>query len=191
MISRRAIVNAGLASAVVLGGETAARSSVSSPENFWSTAAPIIQAGPPMNFDRAYQILAEENLDGLILCSPTNIFHATGYVDRVARMHDTPTSFVIISKDPKRRPALVMNQFLYFYSYSDCGLNSPIDVFISQAQIEVKINCGQILLLYLRMQASVHYGVLSRLALVRIAAFWGAAICPPMPLNRSVALSRT
>jgi len=130
MISRRNFVNSGLASAAVLSGETAAQSSVSLPENFWATATPVIQAGPPMNFDRAYQILAEESLDGLILCSPTNIFHATGYVDRVARMHDTPTSFVIISKDPKRRPALVMNQFLYFYSYSDCGLTSPIDVFI-------------------------------------------------------------
>lgn len=130
IISRRNLLQAGLTGAVALGGEAAARPLSNRPKNFWEEASSIIQSGPLINFERAYRILEEENLDGVILCNPTNIFHVTGYVDRVARMHDTPMSFVLLSKDSKRRPVLVMNQFLYFYSYSDSGLQSPVDFFL-------------------------------------------------------------
>lgn len=93
-------------------------------------AAAIVRSGPLMNLERAYRVMAEEGLDGLVMAEPINIFHLTGYYDHVSIRHDSPASYVLLSRDPKRPPALVMSQFLYYYSFADNGLTAPIEPFV-------------------------------------------------------------
>ena len=132
MIDRRAVLQAGFSS-VLAGGipsDAIAAGKEAGPESLLETGAALLRAGPLMNLERAYQVMAEDGLDGLILCHPTNVFHLTGYTDHVALMHDTPSAFVLLARDPRQAPGLVMSQFLYYYSFADTGIDFPLQTFL-------------------------------------------------------------
>ena len=82
-------------------------------------AAEIVKKGSLLNLDRAYKVLNEERLDGLIVTLPKNIFYFTGYHDHLAVRYSSPSSFVLLSKDENKKMCIVMNQFIYYFSFID------------------------------------------------------------------------
>lgn len=98
--------------------------------NNLSKGAELLRGGPLMNLERAYQVMAEENLDGLVMAHPTNVYHLTGYWDHVSIRHDAPVSFVLLARDARQAPGVVMGQFLYYYSFADSPLDSPLQTFL-------------------------------------------------------------
>jgi Xaa-Pro aminopeptidase len=89
-------------------------------------AAEIVKKGPLINLNRAYKVMHQEQLDGLIVTLPKNIFYFTGYHDHLAVRYASPTSFALLSKDENKKMCIVMNQFIYYFSFIDGGfkLNS-------------------------------------------------------------------
>lgn len=75
----------------------------------------FLRGGPLINLERAYQVIAEEGFDSLIVTRPTNFCHLTGYYDHVAIRHDAPNSFALLARDERQTLSVVMNQFLYYY----------------------------------------------------------------------------
>ena len=96
----------------------------------FSQGAALLRGGPLMNLERAYQVMAEEALDGLIVTLPINFFHFTGYYDHVAVRHDAPNSFALLARDERQAPSIVMNQFLYYYSFVDSDFDWPGEVYL-------------------------------------------------------------
>ncbi|SVC83014.1 uncharacterized protein METZ01_LOCUS335868, partial [marine metagenome] len=47
------------------------------------SGAEILRGGPLINLERAYKVMNEEGLDGLIVTDPMNVFHFTGYYDHM------------------------------------------------------------------------------------------------------------
>ncbi len=134
MVTRRDAMTAGVMGAAIIGGSASPMAAEPpSATNLLAAsrkAAELVRGGPLMNLERAYRVMAEEGLDGLVMAHPTNVFHLTGYYDHVTIRHDAPASYVLLSRDPKRPPAVVMSQFLYYYSFADNRLESPLEAFL-------------------------------------------------------------
>jgi len=86
-------------------------------------AAEILKKGPPINLSQAFKVLHEEKLDGLIVSLPINMFYFTGYHDHLSVRYGTPTSFALLSKDENKKMCIVMNQFIYYFSFIDGDFN--------------------------------------------------------------------
>ena len=86
-------------------------------------AAEIVKKGPLVNLNQAYKVLNEEELDGLIVTLPKNIFYFTGYYDHLAVRYSSPSSFALLSKDENKKMCIVMNQFIYYFSFIDGDFN--------------------------------------------------------------------
>ena len=95
-----------------------------------SRGAELLRHGPLMNLERAYQVMAEEELDGLILTRPINLYHLTGYLDHVAVRHDAPAAFALLARDERQAPGIVMSQFLYYYSFVDSHYDYPLNAYL-------------------------------------------------------------
>ncbi len=134
MVNRRDVLRSG-ASAVGVGLASAA-GAVAQAEPGGTASAhhkrgwEILRTGTLMNLDRAYQVMAEENLDGLVMAHPTNVYHLTGYWDHVSIRYDAPASLVLLSRDERQAPGLVMSQFLYYYSFADNRLPAPLQTYL-------------------------------------------------------------
>ena len=92
--------------------------------------AEILRGGPLINLERAYKIMAEENLDGLIVTRPINFYYFTGYHDHLAVRHDAPSSFALITRDEKQPISIIMNQFIYYFCVADSNFKWPSDVYL-------------------------------------------------------------
>lgn len=92
--------------------------------------ANILRGGPLINLERAYKIMAEENLDGLIVTRPINFYYFTGYHDHLAVRHDAPSSFALITRDEKQPISIIMNQFIYYFCVADSNFKWPSDVYL-------------------------------------------------------------
>lgn len=92
--------------------------------------ADILRGGPLINLERAYKIMAEENLDGLIVTRPINFYYFTGYHDHLAVRHDAPSSFALITRDEKQPISIIMNQFIYYFCVADSNFKWPSDIYL-------------------------------------------------------------
>lgn len=130
MLARRDALAASLAGTAGLAAPAPAASSAESLLGPSRKAAELVRGGPLMNLDRAYQVMADEGLDGLVMAHPTNVFHVSSYYDHVTIRHDAPASYVLLSRNPALPPALVMSQFLYYYSFADNRIEAPVEPFL-------------------------------------------------------------
>ena len=133
MVSRRDALSAALVAGsglAVTPSSAAERPVNSGVNNILASGAEILRGGTLMNLARAYRVMEEEKLDGLVMALPTNVYHLTGYWDHVSIRHDAPNSIVLLSRDPKQAPGLVMGQFLYYYSFSDAPTEAPLQTFL-------------------------------------------------------------
>ena len=118
MFSRRNFLKSVSASTLAGGsGNTAAMQLVS--ETNLDSSGEAGRREPPINVARALRVMEEEELDALVVTRPINFYHFTGYVDHMSLRMDSPTSFAIICRDPQRPSAVIMNQFIYYYSVVD------------------------------------------------------------------------
>ena len=92
--------------------------------------AEILRGGPLVNLERAYKVMAEENLDGLIVTQPINFYYFTGYHDHLAVRHDAPSSFALITRNEKQPISIIMNQFIYYFCVADSNFKWPSDVYL-------------------------------------------------------------
>lgn len=89
-----------------------------------------LRAQGPMNLARAYETLERLQLDGLILAEPVNVFHLLGYWPQIAltRAGQPPTTFALLTRDPRQAPGLVTSRFIYYYTYVDGGFERDLQV---------------------------------------------------------------
>ncbi len=131
MITRRDALRSGmLAAGAVMTPAGADASGSPSLLTAHSRGVELLRHGPLMNLERAYQVMAEEELDGLILTRPVNLYHLTGYLDHVAIRHDAPAAFALLARDERQAPGIVMSQFLYYYSFVDSHYDYPLNAYL-------------------------------------------------------------
>ena len=118
MFNRRSFLKSVGASTVAGGVSAAATTQMANKEDFL-VSQKSGRPQPPINMDRVFKVMAEEQLDALIVTRPINFYHFTGYMDHMSLRMDSPTSFAIICKDPQCPSAVIMNQFIYYYSVVD------------------------------------------------------------------------
>lgn len=86
----------------------------------------------PMNMARAYAVMDEQKLDGLVLGEPLNLFHALGHWPQMANTKggQPPTSFALIARDQTQAPGFVTSRFLYYYTWADGQYSRPLQVWL-------------------------------------------------------------
>ena len=89
-----------------------------------------VRAGPLMNLEQAYRVMEEEQLDGLVLAEPINVFHLTGHWGSLAKMGYPAPAYALLSKDQRQAPGLVMTQFIYYYTYADGHFDFPLQTWL-------------------------------------------------------------
>jgi Xaa-Pro aminopeptidase len=75
----------------------------------------------PLNLGRAYEVMEQLDLHGLVLGDPLNVFHATGSWPFLGRTRPfyPPTTVAILTRDQRQSPGLVTSKFLYYYTFAD------------------------------------------------------------------------
>ena len=86
----------------------------------------------PMNLERASEVMAQFDLEGLVLGEPLNVFHALGYWPQIAntKMGQPPSTFALLSRDRDRAPGFVTTRFIHYYSYADGGFERELDTWL-------------------------------------------------------------
>ena len=79
-----------------------------------SVPPPVI--GPRMNFEQVDKIMAELELDAIVVGSGTNVYHATGLDLTATKMGYTPGVYAVITRREVQRLSLVAPAFLYYYT---------------------------------------------------------------------------
>jgi Xaa-Pro aminopeptidase len=93
-------------------------------------AGKLLRDGPLLNFERAYKVMHEEGLDGLVVTRPRNFFYFTGYNDQMALRIGVPSSFALLARDESKGPGIVISQFIYYYSYVDGDYKWPGETYL-------------------------------------------------------------
>ena len=94
----------------------------------------LIREHGPMNLERAYEVMNEFDLQGLVLGKPVNVFHLLGYWPQIGntRVGQPPTTFAVLSRDTRQKPGLVASRFVYYYTYVDGGFTNDVQVYLYQ-----------------------------------------------------------
>jgi Xaa-Pro aminopeptidase len=64
------------------------------------------------------------------MAHPTNVYHLTSYWDHLSQRHDAPASIVLLARDRRQAPGLVMSQFIYYYSFADNPYDAPLQTYL-------------------------------------------------------------
>ncbi|MYL02252.1 MAG: hypothetical protein F4013_11290, partial [Gammaproteobacteria bacterium] len=79
-----------------------------------SVPPPIL--GPRMNFEQADKVMAELELDAIVLGGAKNLYHATGLDLTSPKMGHTPAVYALITRNRDQRLSLIAPTFLYYYT---------------------------------------------------------------------------
>ena len=79
-----------------------------------SVPPPIL--GPRMNFEQADKVMAELELDAIVLGGGKNVYHATGLDLTATKMGHTPGVYALITRQQDQRLSLIAPTFLYYYT---------------------------------------------------------------------------
>ena len=135
MITRRDVLKTGIGAAgaagaaVALAAPAPAEAAELTPNNL-AERVKRVRAGPLMNLEQAYRVMEEEQLDGLVLAEPINVFHLTGHWGSLAKMGYPAPAYALLSKDQRQAPGLVMAQFIYYYTYADGYFDFPLQTWL-------------------------------------------------------------
>ena len=116
---------------IVTGSETAARDELLRED---AELTRLLREQGPMNLERAFEVMDEFDLKGLVLGEPVNVFHVLGYWPQLGntRMGQPPTTFALLSRDARQKPGLVASRFIYYYTYVDGGFANDVQVYLYQ-----------------------------------------------------------
>jgi Xaa-Pro aminopeptidase len=86
----------------------------------------------PINLARAYAVMEQENLQGIVVGDPLNVFHFTGYWPQIAhtKAGQPPTTFAILARDPRLGRALVTSKFIYYYTVGDSAFRHDVEPYL-------------------------------------------------------------
>lgn len=107
------------AASVTTGSRAAERGGAAQAEVPLSQPSPAMAAAPLMNMSRAFQVMAEEGIDALVLGQGTNFYHASGQQPVTTRMGHQPYSFAIVTRSEEQPLRLVLSSFAYYFLLSD------------------------------------------------------------------------
>jgi Xaa-Pro aminopeptidase len=93
-------------------------------------ASEILRDAPPMNLERAREVMEAEGLDGLIVSNPVNVYHMTGHWPASARMGPHFRLSALLSRDADQPIALVSPEFTYYYLLADNGYRYPQAIYL-------------------------------------------------------------
>lgn len=92
--------------------------------------AEVLRQAPPVDLERARDIMARDGLDGLVLVNPLNVYHFTGFWPATSRMGFRPGAYALISRDPQQPVAIVAAEFTYYYLLVDNAYEYPFETFL-------------------------------------------------------------
>ncbi len=95
--------------------------------------ADVLRKAPPVNLDRAYEIMERRGLDGMVVSNPVSVYHLTGFWPATSRMGYGPGAYALLSRDPQQRIGVVAADFTYYYLLSDNQYEYPYQVFLFTA----------------------------------------------------------
>lgn len=92
---------------------------------------------PLINRTRAQQVLANANVDAMVLGEPMNIYHATGFWPQTLVMGHAGSSLAVVPADSSRPVVLITAQFLhYFFDLDAADPQGPLDILLYTAPDE-------------------------------------------------------
>ena len=94
------------------------------------TPAEILRKAPPVDLDRAYEIMARDGLDGLALSNPVNVYHLTGFWPVTSRMGFGNGAYALLSRDRQQPIGVVTAEFTYYYLLADNAYEYPFQVYL-------------------------------------------------------------
>lgn len=112
MLNRRNL----LGSCVSLGAGVALANSARGANVTAQTKLPPPIYGPRMNFEQAEKVMAELELDAIVVGQGTNLYHATGLDLTATKMGYAPPVYAVISRQRDQRLSLVAPAFLFYYT---------------------------------------------------------------------------
>jgi Xaa-Pro aminopeptidase len=92
----------------------------------------LLRRSGPMNLERAYEVMAQFDLEGLVLGDPLNVFHALGYWPHIAvtRAGQPPSSFALLSRRPGSAPGFVTTRFIHYYTWADAQFERELETWL-------------------------------------------------------------
>ncbi len=139
-MERRSFIGAGAAGmAGLIAGDVAAQplaagrigaggAMTADPE--WEALSASMRSEPLLNYARAREVMEKRGLDGFVLVRAQNVYNAANFWPLTDRMGHAPSCAVVLPRDPKRRAALVIPQFTFYYIYSDAGPRSFLEHYL-------------------------------------------------------------
>ncbi len=96
------------------------------------TLLDALRDGGPMNLPRAYEVMERFDIDGIVVGDPLNVYHMLGYWPQIGttRLGQPPTTFAILSRDQRQKPAIVTSHFIYYYTFADGGARSGMQSYL-------------------------------------------------------------
>jgi Xaa-Pro aminopeptidase len=95
--------------------------------------ADILRGAPPVDLERAREMMARDGLDGLVVSLPINAYHFSGYWPATSRMGYVPNVTVLVSRDPQQPISIVTAEFTYYYLLADLPYEYPFRWFLCTA----------------------------------------------------------
>jgi Xaa-Pro aminopeptidase len=132
-IERRRVLSglAGAAGACLAAPELAAASArAAGPLARGSGEMPYLTR-PPIDRQRAAEVLQRANLDGLVVSDPINVYYLTGLDSTIflrSVMMDRGV-YAVLARDARAPTALVLNSFNYYYGYSNIHVDPGVAVY--------------------------------------------------------------
>ncbi len=96
----------------------------------WEALSAAMRSEPLLNYGRARELMEKRGLDGFVLVRAQNVYNAANFWPLTDRMGHPPSCAVVLPREPKRRAALVIPQFTFYYVYSDGGPRKFLEHFL-------------------------------------------------------------
>lgn len=92
----------------------------------------LLRQQAPLNRERAYEVMREFDLEGIVVGDPLNVYHLLGYWPQIAntKAGQPPTTFALLSRHPDLAPALVTTRFIYYYTWADGQFASKLETWL-------------------------------------------------------------
>ena len=92
----------------------------------------LLRRSGPMNLERAHEVMAQFDLEGLVLGDPLNVFHALGYWPHISvtRAGQPPSSFALLSRRPGSAPGFVTTRFIHYYTFADGRFERELETWL-------------------------------------------------------------
>ena len=136
MLSRRGV----LGSFASLGAAAGAGALPQAEEAKARPTLPPPVFGPLMNLEQADKVMAELQLDAIVVGQGVNVYHATGLDLTATKMGHTPIVLAVVSRRPDQHVSIVAPAFLFYYTVALDARHSEYPVYLYDASVGREAN---------------------------------------------------